>query len=79
MAEEAPPRRRRSSGPGTSAPICWPSGGGAHSGFLLHTERYTVPSHEILRRCGEPGYVGGREDMTIDVATRLAAEREQGS
>ena len=38
-------------------------------------ERYKVPAHEILRRCGELGYVGGQEDMIIDVAIGLAAER----
>ncbi|MFI6577850.1 4-hydroxy-2-oxovalerate aldolase [Nocardiopsis sp. NPDC050513] len=54
---------------------------GVYSSFLLHAERaaerYGVPAHEILRRCGELGYVGGQEDMIIDVAVRLAAgERE---
>jgi 4-hydroxy 2-oxovalerate aldolase len=56
---------------------------GVYSSFLLHAERagerYKVPAHEILRRCGELGYVGGQEDMIIDVAIGLAAEREQGS
>jgi 4-hydroxy 2-oxovalerate aldolase len=53
---------------------------GVYSSFLLHAERaaerYQVPPHEILRRCGELGYVGGQEDMIIDVAIGLAAERE---
>ena len=52
---------------------------GVYSSFLLHaeraSERYKVPAHEILRRCGELGYVGGREDMIIDVAVRLSEER----
>jgi 4-hydroxy 2-oxovalerate aldolase len=52
---------------------------GVYSSFLLHAERagerYKVPAHEILRRCGELGYVGGQEDMIIDVAIGLAAER----
>ncbi|MBP2367688.1 4-hydroxy-2-oxovalerate aldolase [Pseudonocardia parietis] len=56
---------------------------GVYSSFLLHAERagerYKVPPHEILRRCGELGYVGGQEDMIIDVALQLAAERDQGS
>jgi 4-hydroxy 2-oxovalerate aldolase len=48
---------------------------GVYSSFLLHAERagerYKVPAHEILRRCGELGYVGGQEDMIIDVALTL--------
>ncbi|WP_308820095.1 4-hydroxy-2-oxovalerate aldolase [Pseudonocardia alni] len=55
---------------------------GVYSSFLLHAERagerYKIPAHEILRRCGELGYVGGQEDMIIDVALALAAERERG-
>ncbi|MEU7814330.1 4-hydroxy-2-oxovalerate aldolase [Pseudonocardia sp. NPDC049154] len=51
---------------------------GVYSSFLLHAERaaerYKVPAHAILRRCGERGYVGGQEDMIIDVALGLAAE-----
>ncbi|MGD9988905.1 4-hydroxy-2-oxovalerate aldolase [Pseudonocardia sp.] len=53
---------------------------GVYSSFLLHAERaaerYKVPAHEILRRCGELGYVGGQEDMIIDVAITLAADRD---
>jgi len=49
---------------------------GVYSSFLLHAERaaerYKVPAHQILRRCGELGYVGGQEDMIIDVAIQLA-------
>jgi 4-hydroxy 2-oxovalerate aldolase len=55
---------------------------GVYSSFLLHAERaqerYGVPAHEILQRVGELGYVGGQEDMIIDVALTLRAEREQG-
>jgi 4-hydroxy 2-oxovalerate aldolase len=54
---------------------------GVYSSFLLHAERagerYKVPAHDILRRCGELGYVGGQEDMIIDVAIQLAAERDR--
>lgn len=54
---------------------------GVYSSFLLHAERaaerYKVPAHEILRRCGELGYVGGQEDMIIDVALTLAAEESR--
>jgi len=38
--------------------------------------RYGVPAHEILQRAGELGYVGGQEDMIIDIAVQLAAERD---
>jgi 4-hydroxy 2-oxovalerate aldolase len=55
---------------------------GVYSSFLLHAEhaaeRYKVPAHEILRRCGEVGLVGGQEDMIIDVAIQLA-ERGRSS
>lgn len=51
---------------------------GVYSSFLLHAERaaerYGVSAHEVLRRCGELGLVGGQEDMVLDVAIRLAGE-----
>jgi 4-hydroxy 2-oxovalerate aldolase len=54
---------------------------GVYSSFLLHAERaaarYQVPAHEILQRVGEAGYVGGQEDMIIDIALQLAAERDR--
>ena len=47
--------------------------------FLLHAERaaerYDVPAHEILQKVGEYGYVGGQEDMIIDIALQLAEEK----
>ncbi|MGH3242144.1 MAG: 4-hydroxy-2-oxovalerate aldolase [Spirillospora sp.] len=56
---------------------------GVYSSFLLHAERaaerYGVPAHEILQRVGEAGYVGGQEDMIIDVALQLVAERDRAS
>jgi len=54
---------------------------GVYSSFLLHAERaaerYGVPAHEILQRVGELGYVGGQEDMIIDVALELVRQRDQ--
>jgi 4-hydroxy 2-oxovalerate aldolase len=53
---------------------------GVYSSFLLHAQRaadrYGVPAHAILQRVGEAGYVGGQEDMIIDVALQLRAEQE---
>ena len=53
---------------------------GVYSSFLLHAEhaaeRYGVPVHDILERVAEHGYVGGKEDMLIDVALQLAREQE---
>ena len=55
---------------------------GVYSSFLLHAERagarYGVPPHEILQRVGEAGYVGGQEDMIIDIALQLQNEAELG-
>ena len=51
---------------------------GVYSSFLRHAERasarYGVPAHEILQRVGEAGYVGGQEDMIIDIAIELSKE-----
>ncbi|WP_287964215.1 4-hydroxy-2-oxovalerate aldolase [Phycicoccus sp.] len=55
---------------------------GVYSSFLLHAERaadrYQVPAHAILQRVGELGYVGGQEDMIIDIALQLQEEAELG-
>jgi 4-hydroxy 2-oxovalerate aldolase len=54
---------------------------GVYSSFLLHAQRaaarYGVPAHQILQRVGEAGYVGGQEDMIIDVALGLVAEKDR--
>ena len=54
---------------------------GVYSSFLLHAERaaerYGVPAHEILRRVGAAGYVGGQEDMIIDIALHIVEERDR--
>ncbi|GAB2846666.1 4-hydroxy-2-oxovalerate aldolase [Lentzea nigeriaca] len=51
---------------------------GVYNSFLLHAEhaaeRYGVPAYQILKRVGERGYVGGQEDMIIDVAIGLRGE-----
>lgn len=51
---------------------------GVYNSFLLHAERaadrYGVPAYQILRRVGEAGYVGGQEDMIIDVALELSMQ-----
>jgi 4-hydroxy 2-oxovalerate aldolase len=53
---------------------------GVYGSFLLHAEhaaqRYGVPAHEILHKVGEAGYVGGQEDMIIDIAIQLAESRD---
>ena len=53
-----------------------------YSSFLLHAERaaarYNVPAHAILQKVGEYGYVGGQEDMIIDIALQLQQEQELG-
>lgn len=55
---------------------------GVYSSFLKHaeraSERYGVPTHAILARVGERGYVGGQEDMIIDVAISLVSELKMG-
>ena len=48
---------------------------GVYNSFLLHAERaaerYGIPTTDILAEVGRRGYVGGQEDMIIDVAVSL--------
>src|SRR5699024_4922237 len=49
---------------------------GLYSSYLSHAERaaerYGVPAWKILDEVGRAGYVGGQEDMIVDVAVQLA-------